>query len=418
MKFLMISLWNDSLKIIKSEGMLRFLRKMVFFIVGQLVCLFLYPLFLAMNIRFVPVNSSHIGHLASELECYIKEGFLGLRPPYRSIVLISRKKVANPHLLSYWKKYVCVIDNSVLFSLLWGSLRRKNLISYNVGKYFSDWKYFYGTSERVCYAEIQKQYYGNPPILSLTDFDRKRGWEELRKIGIPENAWFACVHCRESGYGDERSRDAVALRDVNVGNYFLAIQEIVDRGGWIIRVGDPTMKPIPKIKNVIDYAHLDMKSDWMDVFLCASCKFFLGSNSGLASLATVFGVPSVVPNIAGPFSGVLPYGPQDIGIPKLFWSLEEKRYLSFKEILSSPIGNFSWDYLFASYNIQAVENSPEDIREVAIEMLDRLEGKLQYSQDDECIQAQFKSLMNPTHFSYGAISRVGKSFLKKYEYLL
>ncbi len=105
-------------------------------------------------------------------------------------------------------------------------------------------------------------------------------------------------------------------------------------------------------------------------------------------------------------SAVLLYGPDDIGIFKLLWSLKEQRCLSFKEILSSPIGNFRQDYLFAEQGIRVDDNSPEDIKEVAIEMLDRLEGKLKYSEEDECLQEHFKTLMNPTHFSYGAMSRV------------
>jgi putative glycosyltransferase (TIGR04372 family) len=255
-------------------------------------------------------------------------------------------------------------------------------------------------------------------VLSLTDFDRKRGWVNLRRLAVPENAWFACVHCRESDYSYKRGRDIATIHDADVNNYFPAMEEIVDRGGWIIRIGDPFMKPIPKMKNVIDYAHLDIKSDWMDVFLCASCKFLLGSNSGLSALPSAFGVPCAIANVGGPISAVLPYGPEDIGIPKFLWSEKEKRYLNFQEILSSPVGDFPFDYLFSANDIRAVENSPEDIKELAIEMLDRLEGKLEYSEEDERLQAHFKSLMKPGHYSYGAISRVGRDFLRKYERLL
>jgi putative glycosyltransferase (TIGR04372 family) len=188
------------------------------------------------------------------------------------------------------------------------------------------------------------------------------------------------------------------------------MREIVDRGGWVIRIGDPAMKEIPKMRNVIDYVHLDIKSDWMDVFLCASCKFLLGSNSGLTVLANVFGVNGAVANIAGPVSAVLPYGPLDIGIPKLIRSKDKGRYLTFKEIFSSPIGDFPDDYLFSANNIEAVENSPDDIKGLMLEMLDRSEGRLKYSQEDELLQARFKSLMNPGHYSYGAISRLEEIF--------
>jgi len=259
-------------------------------------------------------------------------------------------------------------------------------------------------------------YHGRPPVLSLSDFDRERGWAALRKLGVPEKAWFVCVHCRENGYPFQK--DKYLLRDNDVNNYFLAMREIVDRGGWVIRVGDPTMKPIPKMKNVIDYAHLNIKSDWMDVFLCASCRFFVGCSSGLRHLAGVFGVPVVSVNTTAPFSQNLIYGPGGLGIPKFIWFVKEKRYLNFKEILSSPIGNFYEDNSFAANGLQLVENSAEDIKEAVSEMLDRVEGKIEYSEEDERLQLRLRSLMGLTHYAHGAVSRVGNNFLKKYEYLL
>jgi len=401
---------KDILRIINTEGIFSFLKKTFFFLSGQLILFCLAPFFWVMKIRFLPVNYAAIGHLAGELDCYIKEGVLGLRSPYKPVMLIPGKDVANTHLLNYWKKYIRIIDNTALFSLLWPALRRNRLISYNVEKYF------FGRFTGSSFPQIQKKYYGRPPVLSLFDSDRERGWAELRKIGVPEGAWFVCVHCRENGYGYQKNK--YLMRDNNVANYLPAMREIVDRGGWVIRVGDATMTSIAKAKNIIDYAHMDIKSEWMDVFLAASCRFFLGSGSGLVVMANVFGVRSVTTNTAGPFSVVLPYGPEDIGIPKLIWSEKEERYLSFREILASSIGNFYEDHSFAANSVRAVENSPEDIKEVAIEMLERMEGRLKYSQDDERLQARFKSQMNPTHFSYGAISRVGRDFLRKYEYLL
>ena len=407
----MINIRKHASKIMGIKKYLRFLIKLIFSLIAQCICLPLHPICWVTNIRFVQFNCGGIGHLAGEFDCYIKEGILGLRPSYKTVIVINRKNVVNLHLLSYWKKYFFLVEGR-FFVFLLSSLCRNKFTGYDVEKYVSCW-----INRAFVYPEIQKKYYGRPPVLSLTNFDHKRGWIELQKLGVPKNAWFVCVHCREKGYALHRD-EASSVRNVNINNYFMAMQEIVDRGGWVVRIGDPTMKLIPMMKNVIDYAHLDIKSDWMDVFLSASCKFFLGSNSGMALLPNVFGVRSIVANMAGPFSVILHYGPEDISIPKLLWSVKEKRYLSFKEILSSSLSNIFSDDQFMANGIQAIENSPEDIKEVTVEMLDALEGKFKYSEEDECLQAQFKSLMNPTNYSYGARSRVGKDFLRKYEHLL
>src|SRR3990167_5776489 len=322
---------KHALKIWQKEGPGFFLKKALYFAIGQLMGIIAYPLCLMRNMKFIPVDTSVIGHLAGELDCYVKEETLGLHPRYRAILLAPPKSVANPHLLNYWKKYLLVVENPILNFLL-GPLQSSSLIRYNVEKYFC------GDYARIVTPEIQKRYHGRPPVLSLTDFDLRRGRIELQKLGVPENAWFVCVHCREGG--QLGLKQGQTHRDVDVSNYFLAMEEVTRRGGWVIRVGDAAMKPILSMKNVIDYAHLSIKSDWMDVFLCASCTFFLGSNSGLSHLANVFGVASVITNIAGPVSMVLPYGPRDLGIPKLIYSSKEKRYLGFQEILCSSIGNY------------------------------------------------------------------------------
>jgi len=386
---------------------IKFFRTVYYKFICHLIGMFMYPFFLIANVRFVNMNITRIGHLCMEPDCFIKEGILDMRPKYHGIILAPHKRVANIHLLSYWRPYITIITSPLLRVLL-DPLWHNRLTMFNINRYASD------VNTNVDYTKIQKEYWGRPPLLSLTELDYKRGWAALRELGIPHGAWFVCVHCREEGYV---SGEGCTHRNANINNYFLAMEAIVERGGWVIRMGDPTMENIPRMEHVIDYAHLDIKSDWMDIFLCASCKFLLGGASGLSSISSIFGVPVGAVNYS-PMSVVLSHAPCSIGIPKFVWSIKEERYLSFKEVFSSPIGSFFLDYLYLEAGVTAIENSPEDIKDVAMEMLDRIEGKAFYSDEDERLQERFKSLMNPSHYSYGSISRVGRDFLRKYEYLL
>lgn len=381
---------------------LRFLR----IIINNLSGILAYPICFITNVRFVPFYVRSIGHLCVEVDCYIKEGILGMRPKYRTIVLAPHGTVANAHLLNYWKKFdLKVIDSPVLCFLL-GPLSKNRFSGYNVAKYVFDYN--------PPFPVIQRKYYGRKLPLELSEFDYNRGWKLLENIGIPRGSWFVCVHCREDSYlGDV---DQVN-RSCNIYNYLLAMEAIASRGGWVIRMGDSKMKTIPRKERFIDYAHLDIKYDWMDIFLAASCKFFLGSNSGLCHVPTLFGVPAAIANYM-PMSTILSYGADDVGISKLVWSKEKERYLTFQEVFDSPISNYRLDSSFLKANVKLVENSPEDIKDLAMELLDRTEGKGSYTKEDEVLQMRFKSLMRPGHYSYGAISRVGRDFLRKYKYLL
>jgi putative glycosyltransferase (TIGR04372 family) len=155
----------------------------------------------------------------------------------------------------------------------------------------------------------------------------------------------------------------------------------------------------------------------MDVFLCASCKFFLGSDSGLGDVAAMFGRPVAIAN-AAPFFHAIRSQPQAIGIPKLYWCRDEKRYLAFGEVAESPASSYRLSHLFDEAHLTLVDNSPDEIRDLALEMLERLDGVATYTGEDEILQNQLRSLMKPTHYTYGAPGRVGRDFLRKYQALL
>lgn len=410
----MLRIRQYSLKKIREKGFFYCVKALcrnfglfIYRFICLIIGIFSYPFCLVANVKFLNVNIYSIGHLCVEPDCYIKEGILDLRPKYNAIILAPHKKVANVHLLSYWKRYIKIISSPLLCVLL-DPLSQNRFTRFNVVRYAGV------INKSADYPKIQKEYSGRPPLLSLTEFDYKRGWAILRELGMTEDAWFVCVHCREEGYTYGRGQ---TYRNADINNYLLAMKAVVERGGWVIRMGDPTMKPIPQMVHVIDYAHLDIRSDWMDIFLCASCRFFLGSDSGIFALANVFGVPAGTVNMA-PMEMIHTYGTSNVGIPKLVWSLREERYLSFKEVFSSTIGNFRFDHLYSEAGVCPVENPHKDINEVAMEMLDRIECKALYTIEDERLQERFKSLMNSSHYSYGSISRVGRDFLRKYSFLL
>lgn len=382
-------------------------RTVYYKFICHLIGIFFYPFFLIAKVRFINVGYQRIGHLCMEPDCFIKEGILNKRPKYHGIMIASHDRVANFHLLSYWRPYITIVSSPLLRVLL-DPFWHNRLTMFNIDRYARL------ENKHVDFPKIQKEYFGRPPLLYLTERDYKRGWAALRELGIPQDAWFVCVHCRENGY---TPGEGSTYRSANIDNFFPSIEAIVERGGWVIRMGDPTMKKIPQMNHVIDYAHLNIKRDWMDIFLCASCKFFLGTSSGLYAVSNIFGVPVATVNNA-PMSVVLPYGSCDIGMPKFVWSIKKERYLSFKEVFSSPLGNFFHDHLYLEAGVRLMDNSPEDIKDVAMEMLDRIEGKAFYSDEDEKLQERFKSLMNPNHYTNGSISRVGRDFLRKYEYLL
>jgi putative glycosyltransferase (TIGR04372 family) len=263
---------------------------------------------------------------------------------------------------------------------------------------------------------IQRLWGSRPGVLALRAEDQARGARCLQDLGVPPGARFVCFHSREGGYSphDEHLHD---YRNTSVENYLTAAQTLYECGIFSIRMGDATMRRLPELPGIVDYAHSRLRSDWMDVFLCARCEFFIGNSSGLSFVAGAFGRPCCLANLI-PFSGAFPYGAQDVGIPMLLWSRSERRFLRFAEILASDVANFRFSELYAERGIEPRENPAADIRELALEVLARMEGRAAYSAEDEALQERLRSLIRPGHFSYGSPARVGRDFLRKYEHLI
>ena len=97
---------------------------------------------------------------------------------------------------------------------------------------------------------------------------------------------------------------------------------------------------------------------------------------------------------------------------------KEERLLGFIEILSSPLGNFRDTEDYLSAGVRLLENDPDDVTALALEMLDRGRGEAQYDRADENLQAKFRGLLRPGHYGYGSSSRVGRDFLRRYTHLL
>lgn len=356
-----------------------------------------------LGIRFLCKWTYAIGHMAL-LDIFVKMGILGWRSPYRPIVLDSEP--ANRCYLGYWSRYLpdMITDETgveMLAPLASRLEAHMHLVSLADGQ-----KMYHIEAARVVQAKWEID--GRSPLLTLTDSDTERGLECLQSLGVPPDAWFVGLHVRDT--------DSKNGRDADIGTYRLAMESIVNRGGWVIRMGDQSMSPMPSMPRVIDYAHSDARSDWMDVFLWARCRFFVGTRSGPAYVPPTFGVPCVLTN---QFPIAMPFPYQNIGIFKLYWSDVKQRLLTFDEAFTSRVELADDTAHLVPLKIRPVDNTPDEINDLVLEMLDSLEGRIECSKEDERLQTRFK-MLKPNYNNQLGLSpgRVGREFLRKYASLL
>ncbi len=186
---------------------------------------------------------------------------------------------------------------------------------------------------------------------------------ERERMGLPRDAWFVCLHVREGGYKGDWNNPA----NGDISNYLGAIKEITRRGGWVVRLGDPTMTRLPVLERVIDYPFSPGKSAIMDVYLLKECSFVVCICSGINEMAFLLGKPIVWTNSLQWING-LPMRHGDKMIFRHNYSRPEKRFISIQEWLmrASSVIEEDWSLL----DCIQYQNSEEEITSVVKDMLD------------------------------------------------
>lgn len=236
-----------------------------------------------------------------------------------------------------------------------------------------------------------------------------------REMGIPDGVWFVGLHVREGGfYGDHA---AGAPRNATISNYLPLIREITARGGWVVRLGDKSMTPLPPMERVIDYPHTRFKSDLMDIYLLSRCRFYVGMSSGILDTAFLFQRPMLITNMPN-MTFVYPRRPEDRGLPKHVFSRSKGRFLSLHEVLGAP-----WEaqhFHDIGDDFELFENSPEELRDAVVEFMDGLDhgglplsplqseaNRLRIEQGRKLLEkVLFKSPYNDMHNRYRMASRL------------
>ena len=353
------------------------------------------------------------------IDAWIKSRILGFQENKRLILPLPpqyKNKIVNKCMINYYKPFIEIIEDpekakyyykNLKYSQAWHNIR---IPSGNNHK-----PYHSHTSAVYVQSIWDKE--GRKPLFQLTDEHKEKGEATLRKMGLPSGAWFATCHVREPHYKDRED-----FRDSDINSYFESFKEITKRGGWVIRIGDKSMKPLPDMPQVVDYAISEFKSDWMDVFLLGGARFILGTSSGPTTVGYAFGVPIAMTNNLPTAATYL--SKRDLVLPRLMQRLEDGRMLSLVELMTSPYSLGANDGMYTHINkVKTIPNTSLEIKNLTLEMLDRLDGTMKYSQEEELLQQDFKRKTADKEVMIGFPGfpfqcRIGNHFLKSHQILI
>jgi putative glycosyltransferase (TIGR04372 family) len=336
-----------------------------------------------------------IGHIGL-LDCYLRMASLGMLPKANYVLLAPPSKVANQAFLQLWQNHVSIVTDPILVD---------DLLPYQrlIGDQFIGFRSDHGMAEPWSHAASRAQVawakLGRKPLVVVSDELREFGKSQLRRMGVPDSAWFVALHVREGGFHGDGAGSIRQHRSANVDDYLAAIEHIIKRGGCVIRLGDASMTPIAAIRGVFDYAHSNFKSQRMDVFLAAACRLFIGTTSGLTSAVQALGAPMLLVNCTS--SDCQFWHAQTDFIVKPVFDRHRKRYLSLGETYRQPLQAQLIDTeVLDRRGYEIRDNSSEEILasvRYALNCLDGIEQRL--SENDELLKRYRASLAeNPLNF--------------------
>ena len=364
----------------KLKQALKILPLWAFAIPAVIVIRLIRPWFL---IRLGALYSSRIGHFAANTELYLHEQEAGINvPPQRYVDLFyMSERICNNQLATMWKRVLHVWPAWILAPI------------HRVNRLIPGWKHHDIEDNTQHDRDVHNLLDRFPPHLKFTPEEESRGAVGLQAMGIPPGTPFVCLNMRDSAYLDafykQWDLSYHNYRDSDIQNYALAAEELANRGYFVIRMGAKVLEAMKSTHpRVIDYATNGMRSDFMDIYLGAKCEFFTVVGEGFCAVPLVFRRPIAYVNMV-PLGYLFTFSAQFLGITKHHFLKDQNRELTLSEIFTRGIGFSLAASDYASQGVELIENTPKEIRDVVIEMAERLNGTWQPHDDDDVLQKRF-----------------------------
>lgn len=228
------------------------------------------------------------------------------------------------------------------------------------------------------------------PHLELTENETEDGWSALSAWGLTPSSKFVCVHIRDDAFlnhvSPERDWTYHDYRNPDIANYIPGIQQLLDEGLTVFRMGRVASHPLPiKHPLLIDYAFHKERSDFLDVFLYKHADLVVaGSASGIDNLGYAFHRSTVLLDL-------IPFEPHQSAPDVLITPCLLKDRVTGNVLALSEMGRHRYartiDYERAGLQIQRATR--EEVTAAIMEGLRRRRGLWQDSTKDSELQDRF-----------------------------
>ena len=220
--------------------------------------------------------------------------------------------------------------------------------------------------------------------LELTDTEIAEGMSQLRAIGIDPDKPYACLVVRDGGYYaslGEKESDGYSFLNFDISTFEQAALSLVQRGYQVVRMGAGSAATFGAgHPSVIDYANSNLRSEFLDIYIAATCSFAVSTQTGPDAVCLAFRRPVC-------YIDVTRYSQFFFGTKLAWWNPAElwqgDSRLTLQDILRGPVFWIKDPNDFIRQGIRQVRSSAERIDHLVMSFVNSFESDLrQVSSED------------------------------------
>ncbi len=332
-------------------------------------------------IKFFKVNPWRIGHLLVDVEIARLNAIHASKTKKHFVTYyFPERRLANRFVAKMWKRVLPTVSGS------WGWL------IYELASLLANNK----LTVSPTYRDPQGLTAQNPTNWKFTDGEIDEGHKFLRSVGCFDNK-FVCLFVRDSAYFEtirtDKSFSYYKYRNSDISTYLQAAEALTELGYTVFRMGHYVKESLksPSAK-IINYASNGMRTEFLDVFLGATCKFCISTGAGFDNIPQLFRRPVLYVNVVG-FVDDLIDNPL-LFHPKIYRDTKTQKLLSLSEIVERGIENEVHAPEIEASGTMIEDLRPDEIAEAVIEMAVRFDGNFTHSYETKTRNVQVKSYLS------------------------
>jgi len=311
-----------------------------------------------MRFQLCIVGFHRYGHLALEPEIFLAEQEVTRANTKftRSVVnlwsLGPTAKQSNTYLARKWSERVTVIPSWIGSAL------------HDAGEFFPPLKL---DEPRLSITGSENGLDKTGPHLSFSSQEIADGERGLSEIGIDPRRPHVCLIVRDGGHykskGDLESA-GYELLNFDINDFSGVAEVLIESGFQVVRMGSGSERPFTsKPDGVVDYALSKNRSEFLDVYLAATCEFAVSTQTGPDAVCMLFRRPVL-------YVDVTRYGQFFFGSKIATWTpvrlLKDGKILNLSNVVGSEIAWFKDPNSFAANGISQQKSTEGELRDLVM----------------------------------------------------